>query len=392
MVYGKVPPTGERPRRSRARCHYAWKIRIIDTVIEILKPECFYVEAHQRIYRAMQSLKANKSQWSISFYCCRRIENKRRTGNGGSGACTTLPNLPMPLYSAAHIWSTCAYHSPKFIQRELIRISGEIIGDAYEDSTDVFDLLDDAESKFFEITNNHLRKEFRYHRFGIGKNYSTVSKTFGHKNEEVTGVPSGFTHLDKITYGWQNTRSYHSRFARPAVGKTAFALEPCTQCCHAPNQTNRCCLVLPWDECCVSWYNVSSLLESEIWLEKIASWQTRRTRNKTTLCTRYPRSWHKPRFFIDDTLRIEYIWIACKMPSLKKISTTSVWSSLTISQLMSAEPAESRSTNREQEISNISRNLKGLRQRIERTRSSHCRSWAVRLNNVALKKEAAYLN
>jgi replicative DNA helicase len=46
----------------------------------------------------------------------------------------------------------------KFIQRELIRISGEIIGDAYEDSTDVFDMLDDAESKLFEITNNHLRK------------------------------------------------------------------------------------------------------------------------------------------------------------------------------------------------------------------------------------------
>ena len=71
-----------------------------------------------------------------------------------------LPNLTNAVVSSANIEAHSRIVLQKFIQRELIRISGEIIGDAYEDSTDVFDMLDDAESKLFEITNNHLRKNF----------------------------------------------------------------------------------------------------------------------------------------------------------------------------------------------------------------------------------------
>ena len=85
----------------------------------------------------------------------------------------------------------------KFIQRELIRISGEIIGDAYEDSTDVFDLLDDAESKLFEITNNHLRKNFDTIDSVLVKTIQRI-EDLRHKNEDVTGVPSGFPSLDRV--------------------------------------------------------------------------------------------------------------------------------------------------------------------------------------------------
>lgn len=76
---------------------------------------------------------------------------------GGPYQITKLTNS---VVSAANIDAHARIILQKFIQRELIRISGEIIGDAYEDSTDVFDLLDESETKMFNITNNYLKKNF----------------------------------------------------------------------------------------------------------------------------------------------------------------------------------------------------------------------------------------
>jgi replicative DNA helicase len=133
-----------------------------------------------------------------------------------------VSRLTNAVVSSANIDAHSRIVLQKFIQRELIRISGEIIGDAYEDSTDVFDLLDDAESKLFEITNNHLRKNFDTIDSVLVKTIQRI-EDLRHKNEDVTGVPSGFAALDRVTYGWQNT-DLIILAARPAVGKTAFAL------------------------------------------------------------------------------------------------------------------------------------------------------------------------
>src|SRR5205085_9775185 len=120
---------------------------------------------------------------------------------GGPYFVTRLTNA---VISSANIEAHSRIILQKFIQRELIRISGEIIGDAYEDTTDVFDLLDDAESKLFEITNNHLRKNFDTIDSVLVKTIQRI-EDLRHKNEDVTGVPSGYSALDRITYGWQTT-------------------------------------------------------------------------------------------------------------------------------------------------------------------------------------------
>src|SRR5256885_13067996 len=138
---------------------------------------------------------------------------------GGAYYVTKLTNT---VVSSANILAHSRIILQKFIQRELIRISGEIIGDAYEDSTDVFDLLDDAESKLFEITNNHLRKNFDTIDSVLVKTIQRI-EDLRHKNEDITGVPSGYPSLDRVTYGWQNT-DLVILAARPSVGKTAFAL------------------------------------------------------------------------------------------------------------------------------------------------------------------------
>ena len=156
MVYGKVPPQAKDLEEAVLGAIMLEKTAF-DTVVEILKPECFYVDAHQRIFSAMQNL-SNKSQPIDILTVVEELRSREELEMvGGPYYVTKLTNT---VVSAANIGAHARIILQKFIQRELIRISGEIISDAYEDSTDVFDLLDDAESKLFEITNNHLRKEY----------------------------------------------------------------------------------------------------------------------------------------------------------------------------------------------------------------------------------------
>src|SRR5438045_2359946 len=218
MVYGKLPPQAKELEEAVLGAIMLEK-NAFDTVVEILKPECFYVEAHERIYKAMQSL-ANKSQPIDILTVVEELRFKEELEMvGGPYYVTKLTNA---VVSSANIEAHSRIILQKFIQRELIRISGEIIGDAYEDSTDVFDLLDDAETKLFEITNNHLRKNFDTIDSVLVKTIQRI-EDLRHKNEDVTGVPSGYSSLDRVSYGWQNT-DLIILAARPSVGKTSFAL------------------------------------------------------------------------------------------------------------------------------------------------------------------------
>jgi replicative DNA helicase len=156
MMYGKVPPQAKDLEEAILGAIMLEK-GAFDTVVEILKPECFYVDAHQRIFSAMKSL-ANKSQ-PIDILT---VVEELRTGEeldvvGGPYYVTKLTNA---VVSSANIEAHSRIVLQKFVQRELIRISGEIIGEAYEDSTDVFDLLDQAESKIYEVTSKHLRNSY----------------------------------------------------------------------------------------------------------------------------------------------------------------------------------------------------------------------------------------
>ena len=156
MVFGKIPPQARELEEAILGAIMLEK-SAFDTAVEILKPECFYQESHQRIFKAMQSL-ANKG---LPIDLLTVVEELKFTGDlefvGGPYYVTKLTNS---VVSSANIDAHSRIVVQKFIQRELIRISGEIIGDAYEDSVDVFDMLDSAEDKLFQITNNHLKRNF----------------------------------------------------------------------------------------------------------------------------------------------------------------------------------------------------------------------------------------
>lgn len=350
MVYGKVPPQAKDLEEAVLGAIMLEK-SAFDTVVEILKPECFYVEAHQRIFQSMQSL-ANKSQPIDILTVAEELRFKEQLDIvGGAYYVTKLTNA---VVSSANIDAHARIILQKFIQRELIRISGEIIGDAYEDSTDVFDLLDDAESKLFEITNNHLRKNFDTIDSVLVKTIQRI-EDLRHKNEDVTGVPSGFPSLDRVTYGWQNT-DLIILAARPAVGKTAFALNLARNAVMNPAKPTPVALFSLEMSAGQLVQRILSA-ESEIWLEKIARGKLEEHEMKQLYARGIQRLAQAP-LFIDDTPALNIFELRAKCRRLKNKHNIGLII-IDYLQLMSGT-GENRSSNREQEISNISRNLKAL--------------------------------
>src|SRR5258705_7181893 len=350
MMYGKVPPEAKELEEAVLGAIMLEKAAF-DTVIEILKPECFYVDANQKIFRAMQGL-AIKSLPIDLLTVVEELKFREELDLvGGPYFVTKLTNA---VVSSANIDAHSRIVLQKFIQRELIRISGEIIGDAYEDSTDVFDLLDDAETKLFEITNNHLRKNFDTIDSVLVKTIQRI-EDLRHKNEDITGVPSGFASLDRITYGWQNT-DLVILAARPSVGKTALALNLARNAAlHASKPTPVAVFSLEMS----AGQLVQRILaaESEIWLEKIARGKMEEHEMKQLYQRGIQRLAQAP-IFIDDTPALNIFELRAKCRRLKNKHNIGLII-IDYLQLMSGT-GENRNSNREQEISNISRNLKSL--------------------------------
>ncbi len=350
MVYGKIPPQARELEEAVLGAVMLEK-NAFDAVIEVLKPECFYVEAHQRIFRSMQGL-AQKSQPIDILTVVEELRMREELDLvGGPYYVTKLTNS---VVSSANIEAHARIILQKFIQRELIRISGEIIGDAYEDSTDVFDLLDDAESKLFEITNNHLRKNFDTIDSVLVKTIQRI-EDLRHKNEDVTGVPSGFPSLDRVTYGWQNT-DLIILAARPAVGKTAFALNLARNAAMNPSKPTGVAL-FSLEMSAGQLVQRILAAESEIWLEKIARGKLEEHEMKQLYARGIQRLAQAP-LFIDDTAALNIFELRAKCRRLKNKHNIGLII-IDYLQLMSGTN-DNKNSNREQEISNISRNLKGL--------------------------------
>ncbi|GAB4320199.1 MAG: replicative DNA helicase [Bacteroidales bacterium] len=189
------------------------------TVIDILKPEVFYKEAHQKIYRAIQSLFAKSQPIDILT-----VTNELKLSGelelvGGAYYITQLTNR---VASTANIEFHARIITQKFIQRELIRISSDIIRDAFEETTDVFDLLDKAEQNLFAVSENNFRREYDSMHSLVSEAVEDIRSAREHEGN-LRGIPSGFTDLDRITGGWQKS-DLIVLAARPGMGKTAFVL------------------------------------------------------------------------------------------------------------------------------------------------------------------------
>ena len=355
MMFGKVPPQAKDLEEAVLGAIMLEK-NAFDVVVEILKPECFYVEANQRIFRAMQGLQQKNSPIDLLTVVEELKFREEIDLIGGPFYVTKLTNS---VVSSANIETHSRIVLQKFIQRELIRISGEIIGDAYEDSTDVFDLLDDAETKLFEITNNHLRKDYASIDTVLVKTIQRI-EDLRIRQDEITGVPTGFAILDHITYGWQPS-DLIVLAARPSVGKTAFALNLARNAALHPTKPTT-----------VGFFSlemsagqlVQRILsaESEIWLEKIARGRLEEHEMKQLYKKGIERLASAP-IHIDDSAALNIFELRAKCRRLKNKHNVGLII-IDYLQLMSGT-GENRNSNREQEISRISRDLKGLAKELQ---------------------------
>ncbi|WP_185864355.1 replicative DNA helicase [Blattabacterium cuenoti] len=190
----------------------------LDEVIDILYPEVFYQKKHQDIFSVIQKL--YHSSEPIDLYTVSNELRKLEKLDSVGGE-VYLIELTQKVISSAHI----EYHSriilQKFILRKLISISSNIIKKCYESTTDVFDLLDQAESNLFDISKKYLiTKKYEDTQSLIKKAIDKIKKT---AIDGLSGIPSGFKKMDYITSGWQNS-DLIILASRPGMGKTTFML------------------------------------------------------------------------------------------------------------------------------------------------------------------------
>lgn len=215
---GKIPPQAVELEEAVLGALMLEK-KAINRVIEILSPECFYKEAHVYIYEAILLLSTKFQPIDIMTVVVELRKNGKLEAIGGAYYVTSLTNR---VASAANIeyWATVI--KDKFILREMIRLSSETMKSAFDDGAEVSDVVDTLEKGLTSITNSVIKKAFRtsaeLYREALENNDNLL------KNDGLTGVTTGLNALDRITGGFQNT-DLIILAARPGMGKTALALK-----------------------------------------------------------------------------------------------------------------------------------------------------------------------
>lgn len=190
----------------------------VSEVIDILTPEAFYKDAHKLIFEAIYKLFHNTQPIDLLTVSTQLKQDGNLELAGGD---YYLIQLTQKVASSAHIEYHARIILQKYILRSLIRISSEIIEDSYDDSQDVFDLLDKAETKLFEISQTNIKTSTEAAQSLISQAKKKIEEIAN--QEGLSGVPTGFEKIDKITSGWQASDLVIIA-ARPGMGKTAFVL------------------------------------------------------------------------------------------------------------------------------------------------------------------------
>ncbi|MCD7901771.1 MAG: replicative DNA helicase [Bacteroides sp.] len=188
-------------------------------ISEILRPESFYEHAHQLIYSAITDLAIRQEPVDILTV----TEQLRKKGEldevGGPFYITQLSGR---VASSAHIEFHARIIAQKHLARELITFTSNIQSKAFDETLDVDDLMQEAEGKLFEISQQNMKKDYTQINPVITEAYQQLQKAAA-RTDGLSGLESGFTQLDKMTSGWQNSDLIIIA-ARPAMGKTAFVL------------------------------------------------------------------------------------------------------------------------------------------------------------------------
>jgi replicative DNA helicase len=319
----------------------------VDEVIDILNSEAFYKESHQYIFEAILSLFENSEPIDLLTVSSQLKKNNRLELAGGD---FYLISLTQKVSSSAHIEFHARIILQKYIQRSLIKISNEIIEESYDETKDVFDLLDKAEAKLYDVTQGNIKKSSETAQSLViqaKKKIEAISNKDG-----LSGIPSGFDKIDKLTSGWQESDLIIIA-ARPGMGKTALTLSMARNI--AVNQN------IPVGFFSLEMSSVqliTRLISSETGLSSEKLRTGRLEKHEWEQLNVKVKSLEKAPLFIDDSPSLSVFDLRAKA---RRLSSQHGIKLLIVDylQLMTIG-GNNKGGNREQEISTISRNLKAL--------------------------------
>ncbi|WHT40154.1 MULTISPECIES: replicative DNA helicase [Myroides] len=325
----------------------------IDEVIDILQPEAFYKEGHKYIFEAIDQLFVGNQPIDLLTVSAQLRKNAKLDMAGGDAY---LVSLTQKISSSAHIEFHSRVILQKFIQRSLIRISNEIIEDAYDETTDVFDLLDKAEAKLYEVTQGNIKKSSETAQSLVAQAKKRIEEIS--TKEGLSGLPTGFHKLDELTSGWQPSDLIIIA-ARPGMGKTAFVLS------MARNIAIEAGAGVAFFSLEMSSVQlITRLISSETGLSSEKLRTGKLEKHEWEQLNVKVKDLERAPLFIDDTPSLSIFDLRAKA---RRLASQYGIKLIVIDylQLMTAGGSQKGGGNREQEISTISRNLKALAKELD---------------------------
>lgn len=346
MEYGRMPPQAVDLEEAVLGAIMIERDAVI-AVLDILKPESFYKESHQKIYRSIVDISMAEKPIDI-LTVTEELKKKGELEEVGGAAYIT--QLTGRVASAAHLEFHARIVAQKYIQRELIRVSSDIQGKAFDESIDVDELLDFSEQQLFEIAEGNIKKETSKINALIKEAIEQIEEA-SKREDSLSGVPSGFTRLDRLTSGWQPSDLIIVA-ARPSMGKTAFVLSMARSMAV---EHKRPVAVFSLEMASIQLVNRLIVAETELPSDRIRNgrlerWEWEQLDYKIKNLVEAP-------IYIDDTPAISVFELRAKCRRLKNLYDVEVII-IDYLQLMTGPPETK--GNREQEVSSISRSLKGI--------------------------------
>lgn len=349
--YGKLPPQAIEVEEAVLGALMLERDAFV-TVADFIDTPSFYKEEHQKIFDAIKKLSGKEKPVDLLMVTQELKDRNQLEEIGGPAYITQLTRR---VASAAHIEFHARIIAQKFIQRELIRVSTEIQTKSYDDTIDVDDLIDFSEASLFQVAEGNIKKETLPIKPLLNDAILQIEKAKNQK-EGLSGVPSGFSALDRITSGWQRTDLIIVA-ARPSMGKTAFVLSMARNMAVNHNQA---VAVFSLEMSSIQLVTRLISAETELGGQKLKSgrledWEWEHLNRKISSLDKAP-------IFIDDTPALSIFEFRAKCRRLKMQHDIKILI-VDYLQLMTAG-SDSRGS-REQEVSTISRSLKAIAKELD---------------------------
>lgn len=343
---GKIPPQALDLEEAVLGAIMVEKDAVI-SILDVIKPESFYKETHQTIFKAIVDLSTRLEPIDLLTVS---EELRRRNQLEEIGGPVYLAQLTSKVGSAAHLEFHAKIIAQKYIQRELIRVSSDIQNRAFDDSIDVDDLLDYSEMELFKVAEGNIKRETAQINVLVKLALKNIEEA-GKREDGLSGVPSGFSELDRMTSGWQKSDLIIIA-ARPSMGKTAFVLSMAKK--MAVDHKNAVAF-FSLEMANLQLVNRLIVSESGISSEKIRNGKL--DPHEWTQLVVKIKDLTEAKIFIDDTPALSIFEFRAKCRRLKAQHDIGVIV-IDYLQLMTG-PVETKG-NREQEVSTISRSLKAI--------------------------------